>query len=114
LSQPKDQSEPAFLYLTTTGRHSGQAREIEIWFAGHGERYYLIAEHREQANWVRNILHDPRVLFRVRDDVSAGTGRVVDTEREAELWAEVRALFDKKYGWSDGLIVELSRTQGPI
>ena len=114
MSQPKDQSEPAFLYLTTTGRNSGQPREIEIWFAGHGERYYLIAEHREQANWVRNILHDPRVLFRVRDDVSAGTGRVVDAERETELWAKVRALFDKKYGWSDGLIVELSRAQGPI
>ncbi len=76
------------------------------------ERYYLIAEHRERANWVRNILNDPRVLFRVRDNVSAGTGRVVDAEREAELWAEIRALFDKKYGWSDGLIVELSRTQG--
>jgi deazaflavin-dependent oxidoreductase (nitroreductase family) len=114
LSQPKDQSEVAFLYLTTTGRHSGQPREIEIWFAGHGERYYLIAEHREQANWVRNILNDPRVLFRVRDNVSAGTGRVVDAEREAELWAEIRALFDKKYGWSDGLVVELARTQEPI
>jgi hypothetical protein len=45
--------------------------------------------------------------------VSAGTGRVVDAEREAELWAQVRALFDKKYAWSDGLIVELSRAQGP-
>jgi len=114
LSQPKDQSEAAFLYLTTTGRHSGQPREIEIWFAGHNGRYYMIAEHRERANWVRNILNDPRVLFRVRDDVWAGTGRVVDAEREAELWAEIRALFDKKYGWSDGLVVELSRTQGPI
>jgi deazaflavin-dependent oxidoreductase (nitroreductase family) len=115
LSQPKDQAEPAFLYLTTTGRLSGQPREIEIWFAEHRHRYYLIAELRERANWVRNILHDSRVLFRVRDDVSAGTGRVVDAQREAELWAEVRALFDKKYGWSDGLIVELSRrrTQGP-
>jgi len=109
LSHSNDQSEPAFLYLTTTGRRSGQPRQIEIWFAMHRDRYYLIAEHRERANWVRNIMNDPRVSFRVRDDVSLGTGRVVDAEREAELWNEVRALFDRKYGWSDGLVVELAK-----
>ena len=113
MSQPKDQSEP-FLYLTTKGRLSGQPREIEIWFAEYRGRYYLIAEHREQANWVRNILKDPHVTFRVgpsRGDVLIGTGRVLSTESEPELWGQIRALFDKKYGWSDGLIVELTGSQ---
>ena len=117
MSQPKDQSEP-FLYLTTKGRLSGQPREIEIWFAEYRGRYYLIAEHREQANWVRNILKDRQISFRVegrvgpsRGDVSIGTGRVLNIESEPELWGQVRALFDKKYGWSDGLIVELTGSQ---
>ena len=33
--------EPEFLYLTTTGRRSGQPREIEIWFTSRDGRYYL-------------------------------------------------------------------------
>jgi hypothetical protein len=51
---------PMFLYLTTTGRNSGQ-REIEIWFTERGGRFYVIAEHRERANWVRNIPAQPQV-----------------------------------------------------
>ena len=46
-------SESEFLYLTTTGRLSGQPRQIEIWFTERDGRYYLLAEHGEQAGWVR-------------------------------------------------------------
>ena len=48
-----------YLYLTTTGRVTAQAREIEIWFTEHSGRFYLVAE-RESANWVRNIQAQPR------------------------------------------------------
>lgn len=44
-----------FLYLTTIGRNSGKPHEIEIWYVKHGYCYNLIAEHREQAYWVKNI-----------------------------------------------------------
>ena len=57
--------EAEFLYLTTTGRRSGQPREIEIWFTRHEGRYYLIAEHRDQANWVQNLRANPQVHIRV-------------------------------------------------
>ena len=53
-----------YLYLTTTGRVTGQPREIEIWFTEHGGRFYLVAE-RESANWVRNIQSQPQVKIRV-------------------------------------------------
>jgi len=53
-----------YLYLTTTGRVTGQPREIEIWFTEHGGRFYLVAE-RESANWVRNIQSQPQVKVRV-------------------------------------------------
>jgi deazaflavin-dependent oxidoreductase (nitroreductase family) len=96
-----------YLYLTTTGRVTGQPREIEIWFAEHGGRFYLVAE-SEIANWVRNIQAQPQVKFRVRDAELNAAARLVPDDREPQLVATVKALFDEKYGWSDGLVVELT------
>ncbi len=100
-------SEPQYLYLTTIGRKSGLPREIEIWFTTRKGLYYLIAEHRERTQWVKNIRHNPRIAFRVGKQRFTGTGRVLDQDREPELWREVCALSEKKYGWSNGLVVEL-------
>jgi hypothetical protein len=33
---------------------------------------------------------------------------VVRNDREPQLAATVKALFNAKYGWSDGLIIELT------
>jgi deazaflavin-dependent oxidoreductase (nitroreductase family) len=97
-----------FLYLTTTGRRSGQPREIEIWFTHHEGRYYLIAEHRDQANWVQNLRANPRVHIRVAGSSMEGTARVMDAKAERTLWQKIQALSEKKYGWGDGLIVEIT------
>jgi deazaflavin-dependent oxidoreductase (nitroreductase family) len=107
-----------FLYLTTTGRKSGLPRSIEIWFVEHAGRHYLVSERREASGWVRNIRNDPRVHFSIGTreapeeaaSAAAGRGRVVEDGAEPELLREVRALMDAKYGWSDGLVVELSHT----
>lgn len=97
-----------FLYLTTTGRKTGLPREIEIWYAELDGRYYLISELRERAQWVRNLLAQPAVRIRVGEVDVPGRGRVVDPTAEPRLARAVCALFDEKYGWSDGLIVELT------
>lgn len=99
-----------FLYLSTTGRVSGQPREIEIWFTEHGGHFYLIAEHRDRAKWVRNIQTEPRVKVRIGDSRFDTAARVVRDHDEPELTSAVKALFDAKYGWSEGLVVELKRT----
>jgi deazaflavin-dependent oxidoreductase (nitroreductase family) len=99
-----------FLYLTTTGRVSGQPREIEIWFTEHGGAFYLIAEHRDRAKWVVNILAEPKVKVRVGDGRFDAVARVVRDDEDPELTSAVKKLFDAKYGWSDGLVVELKRT----
>jgi len=96
-----------YLYLTTTGRITGRLREIEIWFAEDGGRFYLVAE-RESANWVRNIQSLPQVKVRVGAAEFNATARVAHNDREPQLAATVKALFDAKYGWSNGLIVELT------
>jgi deazaflavin-dependent oxidoreductase (nitroreductase family) len=96
-----------YLCLTTTGRVTGQPREIEIWFTEHGGRFYLVAE-RESANWVRNSQLQPQVRVRVGDAEFNAIARVMHSDCEPQLTATVRSLFDAKYGWSDGLIVELT------
>jgi deazaflavin-dependent oxidoreductase (nitroreductase family) len=100
--------EPQYLYLTTIGRKTGSPREIEIWFTALDGRFYLIAEKREQANWAQNILVNPQVSFRVGRQTFSGIGRVVDESNETELRRQVSEKFDQKYGWSDGLLVELT------
>ena len=100
--------EAEFLYLTTAGRRSGRPREIEIWFTLHEGRYYLIAEHGERAQWVQNLRADPHVTARVAGRAFSARARVVDAAGEAALWRAARARSETKYGWGDGLVVELA------
>jgi deazaflavin-dependent oxidoreductase (nitroreductase family) len=96
-----------FLYLTTTGCKSGQPREIEIWYVAHEGCYYLCAEHREQTQWAQNIQQNATVSFWVESRVYQGTARAIDPAAEPALARAVSALFDAKYQWSDGLLVQL-------
>src|SRR5437762_2971854 len=100
--------DPEFLYLTTTGRRSGQPREIELWFAARAGRYYVVAEHRDDAAWVQNLAVEPRVQVRVGDAALAARARVVHESVEPDLAEAVQELFEKKYGWGEGLVVELT------
>jgi deazaflavin-dependent oxidoreductase (nitroreductase family) len=100
--------EAKHLYLTTTGRRSGLARRIEIWFTRHQGRYYLIAEHGLKARWVLNVLAEPAVRARVGRRSFRGRARVVDSRAEPELAATIRGLSEAKYGWGAGLIVEIA------
>ena len=96
-----------YLYLTTTGRQSGVVREIEIWFTVQNGRYYVISEHYEHAQWVRNLLADPQVSWRVGPNRFAGKARVVDARRQPGLVEAVQGRSREKYGWGEGLVVEL-------
>jgi deazaflavin-dependent oxidoreductase (nitroreductase family) len=97
-------SEEPYLYLTTTGRRTGRPREAELWFTRRGDAYYVIAENRERSHWVRNLLADPRVRWRVEGQTFTGQARVID----GADGAAVQALSAAKYGWGDGLVVELA------
>jgi len=100
--------EEEFLYLTTTGRKSGQPREIEIWFTEREGRYYVIAEHLESTHWVQNLRADPHATVRVGGAAFPAGARVVDAAAEPILHEAIQELSEKKYGWGDGLIVELA------
>lgn len=99
--------EAQFLYLTTTGHKSGRPHEIEIWFVAHAGCYYLVSEMRERSHWVQNIRKNASIRFRVEDRHYEGHGRVVIDADEPDLASAAKSLMDKKYGWSEGLLVEL-------
>lgn len=100
--------EEKYLYLTTTGRHSGLPRQIEIWFTRHEGRYYLVAEHGLKAHWVQNVLAEPAVRARVGRRAFRGRARVVDARSEGALVATIRERSEAKYGWGAGLVVEIA------
>jgi deazaflavin-dependent oxidoreductase (nitroreductase family) len=96
------------LYLTTVGRRSGQPRAIEIWFTCYQGKLYLNAERAQNANWVRNILQHPEVQVRLKEQQFAGRARVLDRQADRVLWDTVAALSRQKYGWGEGLPVEIT------
>jgi len=106
-------SEPLYLYLTTRGRHTGLPREIEIWFTRFEGRFYVIAEHRERAQWVQNLRADPRAGVRVGVRRLHARARMVDARKEPGLAREIRARSTRKYDWGNGLIVELEPVPKP-
>jgi hypothetical protein len=56
---------------------------------------------------VKNLRAESRVAVRVGRRSFAAQARVVDAKAEAELARAVRTLSEKKYGWGNGLVVEL-------
>jgi deazaflavin-dependent oxidoreductase (nitroreductase family) len=99
-----------YLYLTTRGRNSGQPREIEIWFTHHEGFFYVIAEY-STSNWVKNLQSNPEVQVRVSTQSFSANARMLDVESDAGLVKRVQRLSVKKYGWGDGLVVQLMPKQ---
>ena len=93
-----------YLYLTTIGHQTGNPHEIEIWYVQHGDCYYLVAEHRENAHWVQNIRANPTITFRLGDHTFDGMGSIPS---DAELIQAIKAKMEGKYNWSAGLVVQL-------
>jgi len=104
LNQPPSQ----FLYLTAKGRKTTREHTIEIWFTENNKKYYVLSEHKKDSDWVQNIISDPNVSFKVNNKTYKGYARIVDKSKEPTLANAVSDLMLRKYGWNDGLIVELT------
>ena len=52
--------------LETTGRHTGKPRRTPVGEGLDGHSFWIVAEHGQHANYVRNIQANPQVRIRVR------------------------------------------------
>jgi len=86
-----------YCYLTTTGRVSGEPREIEIWFALDGDTLYMLSGGGDRSDWVRNLRRGPEVGVRIADRTFEGRARIVSDEEEKEEDARARHLLLEKY-----------------
>jgi deazaflavin-dependent oxidoreductase (nitroreductase family) len=107
-----DAADLDYCYLTTTGRHSGNPHTIEIWFALHGDRAYVLAGGGDSSDWVRNVRREPRVALRIGPDDMICRARVVEDPDEDAL---ARRLLLEKYGpRSSEDLEEWGRTALPV
>jgi len=83
-----------YCYVTTTGRTSGNAHRIEIWYAALPERLFLLAGGGTRSDWVRNMLATPAVTVEIDGAVHRATGRVIEDPDEQE---QARSLVFDKY-----------------
>ncbi len=95
------------LELITTGRRSGEAHSVRVWFAYADGAIWLRTD--RDADWLRNLDRDPRCRIRVD-----GVERVAHREPVADETAALRHLIDSwraKYGaeWVADWYVERGR-----
>ena len=92
---------PMWALLETTGRKSGRPRRNPVGNGLDGDTFWIVAEHGRKADFVRNILANPRVRVRVNGRWRTGTGRVLDDDdaraRQRSL-PKVNAAFVRMMG----------------
>ena len=93
--------------LRTRGRSTGRPHEIEIWYARHGDRLYLLAGGGRSADWVRNLEAHPAAVVGLDGQAFAATGRVLDGYEDGDEAELARGLvFDKYQPRYDGSLEE--------
>ena len=83
--------------LTVTGRKSGRAITIPIWFVLEGDTLYLLPVQGSDTQWYKNVLANPSIR------IEAG-GTAADLQVIAVDGAQVSSVIEKfrvKYGAKD-------------
>lgn len=92
--------------LTTTGRRSGRAHEIEIWFGVADGVVYFVSGNGPSADWYRNALANPDVTVRWGDVSMVGRARPVSDRDERR---RIGDLMGAKYPWDGDPSIGLTR-----
>lgn len=83
---PINSRNPAQVLLETTGRVSGEPRRTPVGGRRVGQVFWIVSEHGERSQYVRNIAADPRVRVRIKGRWYAGTAQLLpDDDPRARL-----------------------------
>jgi deazaflavin-dependent oxidoreductase (nitroreductase family) len=77
---PLARSNPRQTLLETTGRTSGRPRRTPLGGSLVGQDFWFVSEYGEKAQYVRNILADPRVRVRVKGRWHQGVAHLVPAD----------------------------------
>lgn len=81
-----------------TGRKSGRAISIPIWFASDNEKLYLLPVQGSNTQWYKNVLHKPSIRIDARG--AEGEVKAMPVTDHAGV-ASVIDKFRAKYGAGD-------------
>jgi deazaflavin-dependent oxidoreductase (nitroreductase family) len=85
---------PGYVLLETTGRRSGQPRQVPVGKALEGDTLWVIAEHGLRAAYVRNIQADPRVRVRIGRRWCTGSAHVLSGDEWRECQRRIPNRFN--------------------
>jgi deazaflavin-dependent oxidoreductase (nitroreductase family) len=77
IANPITRRLPTQMLLETTGRVSGQPRRTPIGGRLDGDSFWLVSDHGDASNYVRNIKANNRVRVRIRGRWRAGTAALL-------------------------------------
>lgn len=84
--------------LTVTGRKSGRAISIPVWFVLEGETLYLLPVQGSDTQWYKNVLKNPQIGIEARgEEAEFQVIPITDAKRVSSVVGK----FRDKYGASD-------------
>jgi deazaflavin-dependent oxidoreductase (nitroreductase family) len=83
--------------ITVTGRKSGRAISIPVWFVFEDDTLNLLPVHGSDTEWYKNVLKNPAM----RIEVSGAGAELQTVPTDAAQVASVVEKFRKKYGAND-------------
>ena len=84
---------PGYVLLETTGRRSGQPRQVPVGKALEGDTLWVVAEHGLRAAYVKNIQANPRVRVRIGRKWRTGAAQVLSDDD----WRERQRRIPNKF-----------------
>jgi deazaflavin-dependent oxidoreductase (nitroreductase family) len=76
--------------LETTGRKSGQPRQVPVGNGLRGDQFWIVTEHGNSADYVKNIKKDPRVRVKVGRRWRSGTAHILVDDDVRERFKMLR------------------------
>ena len=84
--------------ITVTGRKSGRAVSIPVWFVSEGDQLYLLPVQGSDTQWYKNVLKKPSI--RIRAGNAEAELKVVPVTDATQV-KSVAEKFRAKYGAND-------------
>lgn len=86
--------------ITTTGRKSGVARRIEIWFHNIDDRLFITGRPNPR-DWYANLLSNPEFTFHLKEsaqaDLPAKAIAIVDQNQKREILIKILRNLDRDH-----------------